>query len=685
MYFSYREEEILRILFKRKYGVTVSEFEQLLNVGRRTVYREMASLQKTLIGSEIEVIKPRGKGYFLTGNDEQLANLKQQLFKEKRQLFQRTERQQAISVNLLLSAKPVTVDEFAQYFLVSQATILSDIKVVTEALHDFELVVHQEENNRLWIVGQEDKRRQIASHLIYENVSEFTFFQYINALETEIELDRFNNYFLSLLDQEILSVVKTSFDSVNSNIFEEVTDNQLEQVMIDLAVSLMRLKMGEEVLGNRYTSEIGKNEVNLAQEILGKASLLLKISIEISERHFFSQQLSGVNYKSKTYLLIDHYDGEVLYQVRELIRLVTEYTGNDFQQDHQLYYNLVAHLDATLKRLGNISTSNNQLLERIISEYGELYEAVSQSVKQIFEHTELSRNELAFIVIHFATSFEQRPTISYDLNVLLVCSSGVGTARILKSRLKKAVPELNHLEILKLSELQQTEFHHYDLVLSTIHLPDKEVQYQMISPLLLDDEVDQIKQVIKAIQKKKRPVIKPKQQEHKLTLLELSQATAYAQDLYQKFRLVSDITANTIEKALEEGLATLTENQSINNERVKTALLERAALSPIGIPSSNLALFHTRNVDINASDFFICELSEPLTVRSMANTTIALKRLLIMLAPENLENYQQQVLGAISTSVIEKKTNTLIYNNGDEEQIKQLLSDILINELQHLE
>ena len=49
-----------------------------------------------------------------------------------------------------------------------------------------------------------------------------------------------------------------------------------------------------------------------------------------------------------------------------------------------------------------------------------------------------------------------------------------------------------------------------------------------------------------------------------------------------------------------------------------------------------------------------------------------------------LLEYQQQLLGLISSSIIESDINTVIYEKGTLEEIRELISSLFVKEVQHL-
>ena len=97
MYFSIREKKILSLLLDYPNGITSEELQDILQVSKRTVYREISSIEKTIKSQDIQIIKPRGEGYRIVGETLNLERLQQQLGEKQAELFtDNVQRQSAI-------------------------------------------------------------------------------------------------------------------------------------------------------------------------------------------------------------------------------------------------------------------------------------------------------------------------------------------------------------------------------------------------------------------------------------------------------------------------------------------------------------------------------------------------------------------------------------------------------------
>ncbi|MDN6408891.1 MAG: PTS sugar transporter subunit IIA, partial [Tetragenococcus halophilus] len=221
---------------------------------------------------------------------------------------------------------------------------------------------------------------------------------------------------------------------------------------------------------------------------------------------------------------------------------------------------------------------------------------------------------------------------------------------------------------------------------STIYLPEFSLPYKVISPLLLDDEIYQIKQELKG-----------KQSENKLVSYESAPKTTQndfekvyeqmkvANELLTRFSIKNITTQQTLEKTLEVILEELEGVVLENRKKVRDLIVNRHQLAPIGIPNTHFALFHSSNHYVKEPFFAIFDLSRSVPILGMDKKPMELTRLLLMLAPADMSETENRLLGKISASVIESDVNMQLYQYGNEEEIYEWISSLFIAEIKESE
>lgn len=413
-------------------------------------------------------------------------------------------------------------------------------------------------------------------------------------------------------------------------------------------------------------------------EIIAKE---MKLAIDFNERHMFARQLEGMNFNRPQNIFSNNFDTELSYRVAELTRKISTKTGYDFRQDNRLFEDLLTHLNAALKRLDQAITSDDIILDKMIAGYPNLHEAVDLSLKEVFPDITFTKEEMAYIIIHYASSIERQP-ISRNLKIVILSAGGFGTSKILESRFSNKIPEVKQLDIVKVSQMSKVNYDQYDLILSTSFLAGFNYPYQVISPLLLDDEIMAIRQEIKHLSQSKERTQASQQANGSADMQfeRLYQLVNTANKILEKFDIHQIQSKETVEASLLEIIQGLSDQVVEDPDQVTKRVIQRYLEAPIGIPHSNIALFHSTNPQVKEAFFSIYELDRPFEILGMDRTTIELKRILLLLAPEPLSWENELLLGKISSSIIDNDLNMEIYRSGTKAIVLQLLSALFVEE-----
>ncbi|MGY3771629.1 BglG family transcription antiterminator [Tetragenococcus solitarius] len=687
LYFSSRENKLLKLLLENKNGIFAQDLQEILQISKRTLYREISSIEETIQPQNAQIINDRKTGYRLIGAKETLNAINQEIQENQEDVFDNVQRQSALVSSLLLADEEVIVESLAIDFSVSPTTIHHDLQQVERSLAEYGLSLKRKKARGIIVEGPEEKRRQILSNIIYSDVNEYEFFTYLAGLSGPDEKKQPANFFLRFITPRWFYFAKQAVLEKTNRLFIEVTDNQLQQVITSLALSLERISNDHFVVEENANVGISPSVKGLAQQIMSEIKKQTDLKITDSEILFFSRQLEGVNYKRPQNIFFDNFDAEISYQIRELIRLVSEQMHSDFRKDDTLFYDLLTHLSAAFKRIDNqAQLSGNPLLEKILTEYPKLTEVIKQNLKQIFtDHQAFLQDELAYVVIHFAASLERNP-VRKELSALVLCSSGIGTAKILESRINKYIPEIEHIEVAKISQMGHIDFKEFDIILSTIYLPDFSLPYKVISPLLLDDEIHEIKQELKEKQFGNKPVAaKDTVQNTQNDFEQVYEQMKVANELLTQFSVKSVPTQQTLAKTLDIILEELEGVIIEDRKKVGELIINRHKLAPIGIPNTHFALFHSANTYVKKPYFAIFDLTRSVPILGMDKKPMELTRLLLMLAPADMTETQERLLGKISASVIESDVDIQTYQCGDEEAIYKRISSLFIAEIKESE
>lgn len=116
---------------------------------------------------------------------------------------------------------------------------------------------------------------------------------------------------------------------------------------------------------------------------------------------------------------------------------MSEQIGVNLTDDYPLYEDLIVHLKPALYRIQHHMSITNPLLHKIMEDYSELFHVVQRGVRCVFSDMTVPEEEVGYLFLHFASALLRD---KQGIRALVICSSGIGTAKILATCLKKEIP-----------------------------------------------------------------------------------------------------------------------------------------------------------------------------------------------------------------------------------------------------
>lgn len=124
-----------------------------------------------------------------------------------------------------------------------------------------------------------------------------------------------------------------------------------------------------------------------------------------------------------------------------------------------------------------------------MEQYVEVANGIKESLPLVFPNQQLTEEEIAYMVLHFANSLERSPKVM-EVDIAGFSPSGLVSTSMLEMKLRNHFPFIHTIHFFSIAELGTVDLENdYDLVVSTSLLPGFTGKYQLVSPLLLEDEV----------------------------------------------------------------------------------------------------------------------------------------------------------------------------------------------------
>ncbi|MFZ0368111.1 MAG: PTS sugar transporter subunit IIA, partial [Halobacillus sp.] len=301
----------------------------------------------------------------------------------------------------------------------------------------------------------------------------------------------------------------------------------------------------------------------------------------------------------------------------------------------------------------------------------------------VFPKIIFPKEETAFLVMHFASALLNMEG-SRGFKALVVCSSGIGTAKILAAKLKKQFLEIEEVDHQSMFDLDDIAKEDYDLVVSTLPLDNIE-DYVLVNPMLPNSDTQRLEHRIRKL--KIMDSMKPFKEnvaEEDETLQTIQDSVGgiqrYAAAVGQLLNGLGVFNHSSLSKKeilYDACLQLQNKNMLTEAEAITEALVNRETVGGLGIPGTTLTLYHTRQPAIHEPSFTIIKLNEAVQVVGMDGEMMPSSVLILMLAPQDMSKEGLEVISFLSSLLIEEPEVIRVFEKEEEEEIKNYVSNQL--------
>lgn len=509
-----RLSTLLKYLLEQKEPVSIRALSEMLTVSKRTIRYDLDEIEDLIKDSEFELKRKPNFGIYLEGNRDSSAELynKFDAFYNIRHFRSAEKRKYIILYRLFQKKEAILMRELADFLDVSTTTVSKDLNMVEDWLEEQNLRLLRKRNYGIEIEGNELQIRQAMKALInqtYENGEMIDLLNEINEREDyrgRLEYG-FSKEIAGLVGEEKLQKLEKIIRKAEKELELKFADAAYAGLVFHIAFALARLKSNKDIKiePGQLESLKGKEEYNISGKIAEMLEEEFSVKIPDDEIGFITLHLLGARMREHN---IDNQRTnltklEVL--VAQIIEIVGNYFSIDLSQDDKLYNGMLIHLKAALNRLLFDLPIDNPLVDDIKERYGEIFTATSQAARIIQNeyYIEISEEEIAYVTIHFGAALER---LNYPLKrtaeVIIVCSSGVGTTNLLEVRLNnefKGIRIKNSLSTYEAREKIES-YDDIDFIISTIPFKCEKKDVVVVKPFLDEDDINKIKDYLKSKQ-----------------------------------------------------------------------------------------------------------------------------------------------------------------------------------------
>lgn len=653
--FTTREREMLFYLLTKTEPIQIQEIAEALETSERTIQRERERLAQTVAPFDLTLSYIRGRGLQLSGDERHKRELREALLLSHRQLPSADDRQVELAYRLLQEQGMIKLQALAHAMYIAPSTITQDLERIDEWFRHYALELRRKKGLGAEVLGEEINKRRLIVSLIFTQWDVLTFYRFLqgNIHQLPQLLQSQQTKWVEAINQAYAVLAPLTKQ-------QNLSDRLIMRATLSLAVQTIRMDEFPMVYELKaYPIEVLHHVDTIEQR--------LPYPLSIAERQWISEELRSFQQGQQE-------TGEELVirlRVKRLIEQVSLLYGEAFVEDRALEQGLVSHIMSYTKQ--NI-VNPSYVIKQIEREYPRLFDAVKQAAESVFNDQAFADYDLAFWVMHFGAVLS-KPLPKTPYRVLVVCSAGLGSSKLLMNRLRQEFTELDQVESSSLFGISRLQLTNYDFVLSTVPLPDISQPHLLVNPILPKEEVDRIRKLLVSLPKSFQSPVR-KEASGWLDLTQLEELVKAARQLTDSFSIetISSETDGLEEILLEISNGLVNKHVTSSAVQLSAQLLRRHEMSGLGIPGTRLALFHGRDDSIQRGGFFIYELAQPIELLGMDQVIQPVERILVLAAPEKASDQLLHLLSSISGAIIENDEQTHQFEYGDAKQLERILN-----------
>lgn len=684
MFITSREKAIIELIVKTSGKHTVHSLSAYLNVSGRTIQRNLKSIEGVLKQHQLELMRTPADGLFISGKNENIYRLIQQLAESEPTDETPEERKLRLLVTLLEGGSSFKMSVLANELGISISSLTTILDEVADWLAKFNVTLTRKRGVGVEVTADEGSRRHaLASFSIV--------YFYEEIIDSLYSLQKGQDSVLPVLgfyEPELLLATYESLGIVLDQEGVNLVDSDFVGLVVHICLSIQRVRRGH-VLQSAGTPDESR-EYSLMKSVADVLRERLSVTITEADVAFWSVILRGSKLQEPG---ATYYDSVFLgHLVKKLVSDVSAKLTVDLTDDFSLYQGLMAHMGPSIFRLQQKMELFNPLTDEIKKKYPVLFLAVKDSLELEFPDMIFPDAEVAYIVLHFGSALLMNEE-KVKVDAVIVCPTGIGASKMLASRIKKELKIINPVGILSLNDFRDADPDDYDIVISTVRLPFTNLDYILVSPLLSEEDIAIIQTYVqnnieRITSRKYLKPVKPVKIEKKPTeirglLQEIKDVHTSIESILDHFRVyrkqsVTDhftVMNEMVQQAKLDGLVT-------DEGKVMDKLMEREQRGGLGIPGTNMGLFHCLDPHVTQLVFQVAHLDKPFLIKGMNGKPMEMKSLLLMLAPEGLSERENEILSLISTSLIENQASMMIYSSTNEAMIYRKLEELFLDYVQ---
>lgn len=678
-----RMKQIFEVLLREKEPISIKTLAEQVGVSKRTIQRELECLPYELKSYEVRFMSKTGVGIWLEGSSEEKTRLLEMVDAgDSYDASDREKRRKRLILEILKEKGLKKLFYYSSQFRVSEATISADLEAVESWLNLFELHVVRKPGSGVSIEGSEDNYRKAIRAFINENMdTQVVWDAYLDTAGSNLSVERLKKSQIGqLLNEDIMRRVMDCVAGMNHARVLTLTENSYIGLIIHLTIAINRILKNEVIEKDFRWQENQEQDEDYRLAMLLVKELEEEFEIEIPdvETSYICLHLKGSKHEHimpKTGEDYDYGNREIQKLVNDMIDVFDPEKAYLIKQDEEFIQGLLTHLQPTMIRISHGMQIKNPVLEDIKNGYPEIFEK-SLPVARVLEEylgKKVPEEETGYLAVHFGAALvrleEKREKIR-RVQIGVVCSSGIGISRLMSSKIERTFRERVEIQTYGKNDITPFIAGKVDFFVTSISLEEMDTPVLSVNPLLNEEDMRNIQQMVYTYER--MPAKQQKEDEFTLQLEKINLMAAQINTVIKHMDYFQ-IDQNT---GLEELITCIARRMSPyldRQEMICKDLMHRERISTQVFAEFGFALFHTRTKGVIRPCFGICKTMDQTPFRDPYFKEIDTVFVMLVPVDENLA-VNNEILGYISSMLIEEIEFTEVVNRGEPSEIRRELS-----------
>lgn len=274
----------------------------------------------------------------------------------------------------------------------------------------------------------------------------------------------------------------------------DISEASFRNLIVHIAIAIERMRSGRYVSMDSTDMDVvcAGNTYDIACDIAEELNAHFNVSFPKSEIAYISIHLAGKQFVGDVAAGGLVISDEIWHVVAKMLQVIWDLFRIDLRNDIDLRFNLARHIIPLATRLRFNLIVENPLLDDVKKRFPLAFAMATEASSVLVEEyrRELSEDEVGYIALAFALALERDVNSQARKNILLVCASGAGSARLLEYRCREEFGQyLNKIIHCDVGQLSTIDFHDIDYVFTTVPI-DMQLNVPVLQISVFLDDFD---------------------------------------------------------------------------------------------------------------------------------------------------------------------------------------------------